>query len=142
MTNSNGVATFATVYPGWYRGRATHIHVRVHIGSSLTNMGGVIYAQGGHVSHTGQVFFDDTLTDKIATNSPYSTSTIRRVRNNEDGIYVDSNGGTMTVPIQSVQNDLTKGVTGGITVGVDPTATPAPAGFGGRPPRPSSPPRF
>jgi hypothetical protein len=97
-------------------------------------MGGVIYAKGGHISHTGQVFFDDGLTDRVATTSPYSTHTIRRVRNNEDGIYEDADGATMIVPIKSLANDFTKGMTGEITVGVDPTATPKPAEFGGRPP--------
>lgn len=148
MTNARGIATFDTVYPGWYSGRATHMHIKVHIGSSLTNLGGAIYAKGGHVSHTGQLYFNDTLTDTVATISPYSTRQVRRVRNNEDGIYKDSNGATMIVPIKLVGNDLARGVTGEITVGVDPTATPKPTGFGGgpppngtRPPRPPPPPK-
>src|SRR5436305_14783301 len=49
-TDKNGVAIFTTVYPGWYQGRAVHIHVKVHV--------------GGAVVHTGQLFFSDTLTDK------------------------------------------------------------------------------
>lgn len=148
MTNARGIATFDTVYPGWYSGRATHMHIKVHIGSSLTNLGGAIYAKGGHVSHTGQLYFNDTLTDTVATISPYSTRQVRRVRNNEDRIYKDSNGATMIVPIKLVGNDLARGVTGEITVGVDPTATPKPTGFGGgpppngtRPPRPPPPPK-
>jgi hypothetical protein len=144
VTNSKGIATFDTVYPGWYSGRATHIHVKVHIGSSLTNIGGAIYAKGGHVSHTGQIFFDDKLTDTVATASPYSTHTVQRVKNNEDGIYEETNGATMIVPIKFLESDFTKGMTGEIAVGVDPTATPAPAGFGGGPPpngsRPPRPP--
>jgi len=28
-TNASGQVTFTTVYPGWYQGRATHIHVEV-----------------------------------------------------------------------------------------------------------------
>ena len=31
-TNSNGEVTFTTIYPGWYQGRATHIHLEVTIG--------------------------------------------------------------------------------------------------------------
>jgi protocatechuate 3,4-dioxygenase beta subunit len=30
-TNANGDVTFTTIYPGWYQGRATHIHVEVTI---------------------------------------------------------------------------------------------------------------
>jgi hypothetical protein len=141
VTNSEGVATFNTMYPGWYSGRPIHMHIKVHIGASLTNVDGAIYAKGGHVSHTGQLFFNDELNDMVAAISPYSTHTIRRVRNNEDGIYNDSDGATMIVPIKFLENDFTKGMTGEIAVGVDPTATPASAGFDGRPPgqRPNRP---
>jgi len=30
-TDSSGRATFRTIYPGWYSGRATHIHVEVYV---------------------------------------------------------------------------------------------------------------
>ena len=40
LTNASGVATFDTIYPGWYTGRATHIHVRVHLnGVYVTSTG-------------------------------------------------------------------------------------------------------
>ena len=42
----NGEATFRTIYPGWYQGRTTHIHVKVHV--------------EGQVVHTGQLYFDDS----------------------------------------------------------------------------------
>src|SRR5881396_2615616 len=42
-TDAKGVATFRTVYPGWYQGRTVHIHVKVHV--------------GGNVVHTGQLYF-------------------------------------------------------------------------------------
>ena len=57
-TNAQGIATFQTIYPGWYRGRAVHIHVKVHL--------------GGNVVHTGQFFFSDALTDTVYKRSPYS----------------------------------------------------------------------
>src|SRR5439155_15827049 len=48
-TDATGLARFDTVYPGWYQGRAVHIHIKVHV--------------SGNVVHTGQLFFPDTLTD-------------------------------------------------------------------------------
>ena len=48
---ANGLAVFDTIYPGWYPGRAVHIHVKVHV--------------GGSVVHTGQLFFSDDLTDAV-----------------------------------------------------------------------------
>lgn len=137
ITDIQGVAVFNTIYPGWYRGRATHMHVKVHIDASLVSIGGTAYVIGGHVSHTGQFFFDDTMTDAVATMYPYSTHNIQRVRNNEDFIYAESAGSTMIIPITFPSNTFTGGMAGEITVGVDPSATPAPIG-GPRPPRPSA----
>jgi protocatechuate 3,4-dioxygenase beta subunit len=58
-TDAGGVATFETVYPGWYQGRAVHNHVKVHI--------------GGRVVHTGQLFFPAEVTNAVYQKTPYST---------------------------------------------------------------------
>jgi protocatechuate 3,4-dioxygenase beta subunit len=76
-TDAKGIALFDTVYPGWYQGRAVHIHVKVHL--------------GGTVVHTGQLFFPDTLTDLVYKGSPYNQRGRREVRNADDSIFV--NGG-------------------------------------------------
>jgi protocatechuate 3,4-dioxygenase beta subunit len=77
-TNAAGIATFQTVYPGWYRGRAVHIHIKVHL--------------GGTVVHTGQLFFPDALTDAVYKKAPYNKRPGRDVRNAADSIY--RNGGS------------------------------------------------
>ena len=76
-TDATGLATFLTVYPGWYQGRTVHIHVKVHV--------------GGRVVHTGQLFFPDTLTDAAYKKSPYVLRPNRTTRNAQDSIYI--NGG-------------------------------------------------
>jgi protocatechuate 3,4-dioxygenase beta subunit len=77
VTDANGVAAFTTIYPGWYGGRAVHIHfkLRLYAGSSKT------------YEFTSQFFFDDTLTDSVYTQSPYSSRGSRDTRNANDGIY-------------------------------------------------------
>jgi protocatechuate 3,4-dioxygenase beta subunit len=77
-TDASGVATFQTIYPGWYMGRAVHIHVKVHV--------------GGNVVHTGQFFFPDALTDIVYKSAPYSARGARDQRNPNDSIFV--NGGS------------------------------------------------
>ncbi|CAF3331813.1 unnamed protein product [Rotaria sp. Silwood1] len=136
VSNKQGITVFDTIYPGWYRGRATHMHVKVHVGASLTNIGGSIYAKGGHVSHIGQLFFNDTLTDEVAKLSPYTLQKTRRIRNNEDGIYSQSKGSTTIVPVQFLTANGFKGaVKGDITLGINPQAVSTLAGRpgGGRP---------
>ena len=95
----------------------------MHIGATLTPFDGAIYAKGGHVSHTGQFYFDDHLTDKVATIFPYSTHSIRRTLNKEDGIYNQEDGVSMIAPIQFLTNELKGGMKTELTLAIDPTDT-------------------
>lgn len=36
VTDANGLVTFTTIFPGWYNGRATHIHVHIHNASGTS----------------------------------------------------------------------------------------------------------
>jgi protocatechuate 3,4-dioxygenase beta subunit len=76
-TDKNGVAVFTTIYPGWYQGRAVHIHLKVHV--------------GGNVVHTGQLFFSDALTQAVYKAAPYASRGNPDTPNASDSIYV--NGG-------------------------------------------------
>ncbi|ANT49478.1 intradiol ring-cleavage dioxygenase [Mesorhizobium amorphae] len=73
-TDESGIVSFATIYPGWYRGRTTHIHFKV-----FPNERSVM---------TGQLFFPDGLSDQIfATVSPYNDRPGKRDTSNaRDGI--------------------------------------------------------
>jgi protocatechuate 3,4-dioxygenase beta subunit len=98
-TNAQGIATFQTVYPGWYQGRAVHIHVKVHV--------------GGNVVHTGQLFFSDTTTDLVYRKAPYAARGTRDVRNAGDNIYTQ--GGSQSV-VKAVKSG--SGYAGTLTMGV------------------------
>lgn len=98
-TNAAGLAVFETIYPGWYRGRTVHIHVKVHL--------------GGTVVHTGQLFFDDALTDRVYRSAPYSSRGARDTRNANDSIYV--NGGSRSL-LKVTKN--AGGYVGSIAMGV------------------------
>ncbi len=76
-TDTSGVALFTTIYPGWYQGRAVHIHVKVHV--------------GGSVVHTGQLLFPDALTRAVYSHAPYAARGNPDTPNLRDSIYV--NGG-------------------------------------------------
>lgn len=69
VTDKHGLATFHTVYPGHYRGRTTHIHVKVHTGSA--DKGGKL--TGGHVAHTRNLFSSDAVNAEVYGLSPYSS---------------------------------------------------------------------
>jgi protocatechuate 3,4-dioxygenase beta subunit len=122
FTDKDGWAELQTIYPGHYQGRATHIHVKVHIGGTRTKTS----YSGGHVSHTGQVLFDEAVTDMVYATSPYSSSTVARVPNSEDRIYTEQ-GGSRSMP--KLSGSLGKGFQGRLALGVNPRATPAGVGF-------------
>jgi len=79
VTDANGMVQFTTIYPGWYPGRAVHIHFKVR-----TTPGAITGSQ-----LTSQLYFDDTLTDAVFTQPPYASKGQRDTRNNQDGIYAD-----------------------------------------------------
>src|SRR5689334_5043882 len=80
VSDSNGVAKFTTIYPGWYQGRTVHIHFKIRSGSGPT------------YEFTSQLFFDDALSDQVFTQAAYAGKGQRNTRNQDDGIY--RNGGS------------------------------------------------
>jgi protocatechuate 3,4-dioxygenase beta subunit len=150
LTNADGVAEFQTIYPGWYSGRTVHIHMKVHVGGTAdvldlpTPAAETGTYEGGHVSHTGQLYFDDAISDEVyAGAEAYAgRDDAQRLRNDQDGIlgdHADEPGFIMTLtPL--VEGSITDGFLGEITIGVDPAATPEPAGFGGGGPGEGGPP--
>jgi protocatechuate 3,4-dioxygenase beta subunit len=80
--DAQGVVSFATIYPGWYEGRATHIHCKA------------IAADGREV--TSQFYFPDELSDAVYRESAYAAPRGgRRMANADDGIFRD--GGDLTM---------------------------------------------
>jgi protocatechuate 3,4-dioxygenase beta subunit len=97
--DSHGGVVFDTIYPGWYRGRTPHIHLKVHV--------------GGNVVHTGQLFFRDAFTDGVYKRAPYRARGAPDVRNADDSIYAA--GGSRSLLRMRTAG---KGYVGSISMGV------------------------
>lgn len=97
VADSNGVVQFVTIYPGWYRGRTTHIHCKVHIDKKTVL--------------TTQLFIDDTITDQAYTAAPYNEHTGRDTTNSTDNIFDET--GLLTIRQQG------DGYLGVINMGID-----------------------
>lgn len=127
-TDEDGTAEFLTIYPGWYQGRAVHVHFKVRTDPA---------ADRGY-EFTSQLFFDEAVTDLVHAQQPYVAKGRRTLRNEDDGIYRESGGQTLVVPTAEGE-----GYHVSFAVGVDRGAPAAPAGGapGGPPPRrPGNPP--
>jgi protocatechuate 3,4-dioxygenase beta subunit len=77
VADRNGVVQFTTIYPGWYRGRTVHIHLKLHVDRKTVV--------------TTQLYFDEAVNDAVFATSPYDAHTGRETRNEDDSIY-DSPG--------------------------------------------------
>jgi protocatechuate 3,4-dioxygenase beta subunit len=115
LTNSSGLANITTIYPGWYRGRCIHIHVKVHTGVTLTSDGSFT---GGQELHTGQLFFDETITTAVAKISPYSTNTVTRTTLTQDSIYDGGGAASGLLTLTALGSTTSAGYTGTLTLGV------------------------
>jgi protocatechuate 3,4-dioxygenase beta subunit len=101
-TSSDGVASFTTIYPGWYMGRAVHIHLKVIL-NDLT-------------LHTGQLFFDDALTSSVyQANAPYSSRPVADTPNTSDSIFQQAGGSGAILDMKQRAD----GYLGAITMGVN-----------------------
>lgn len=99
---AEGVARFRTIYPGWYRGRTTHIHYKV-----ILNDRSVL---------TSQIFFPDALSNYLHRSvPPYVARGLQDTPNSRDGIARRAGEGAF-----AAVEEVAGGYTAKLVVGVDP----------------------
>ncbi len=99
VTNSSGQVTFLTVYPGWYSGRATHIHVEVFV--------------NGKSVKTTQIAFPEDVTRQVYATGVYAAKGQNTTTNASDNVFSD---GTST-ELAALSGDTTSGYTATLTIG-------------------------
>jgi protocatechuate 3,4-dioxygenase beta subunit len=75
-TDANGLVTFTSIYPGWYSGRAPHIHVQVFDASGKSLL-------------VTQIAFPENINDTIYTQGVYASRGKSDTKNARDGIFSD-----------------------------------------------------
>ena len=99
-TNSNGEVTFTTIYPGWYQGRATHIHLEVTI--------------NGVSRKVTQIAFPESVNNTVYRSGVYASRGSNPTSNLSDGIFADSLSAELVTP----SGDAVNGYTASCQVGV------------------------
>jgi protocatechuate 3,4-dioxygenase beta subunit len=89
-TDANGRASFTTIYPGWYQGRAVHIHFKIRTDPE---------AEAGF-EFTSQLFFDDELSRTVFSSGVYAQKGPQDQPNSSDGIFNQSGGATLLAVTQ------------------------------------------
>lgn len=86
LTDANGIAEFLTIYPGWYPGRAVHIHFKIRNDPASRR------AQ----EFVSQLYFDESTTDQVHEQSPYNGKGHRTTTNDKD--FGFRSGGKQLMP--------------------------------------------
>ena len=98
QTNANGNAEFLTIYPGWYEGRAVHIHFKIR---------GAV--QGARAQEfTSQLYFDESVNDQIFKQAPYNSKRGRRVMNDSDSLFRRGGKELLLIPSKNAQGYTVK----------------------------------
>jgi protocatechuate 3,4-dioxygenase beta subunit len=101
-TDANGQATFNTIYPGWYSGRATHIHVE-------------IFVNGASVKTT-QIAFPEDVSAAVYTTGVYASKGQNPTHNTTDNVFSDGTTNEMPTLSGSPASGYTATITFGISV--------------------------
>ncbi len=89
VTDASGVVRFNTIYPGWYRDRAVHLHVKVRADRDS--------ARGPEF--TSQFYFADSITDRVLDHPAYRQRAGRRARNEEDRLFREGGGARLLLAL-------------------------------------------
>jgi protocatechuate 3,4-dioxygenase beta subunit len=99
-TDAGGQVTFTTIYPGWYAGRATHIHVDVY--------------RSGAIVKTTQIAFPEDVTRAVYASAVYASKGQNATTNASDIVFSDGTTGELA----SVTGNVASGYTATLQVGI------------------------
>jgi len=97
-TDANGFVEFFTIYPGWYAGRAVHIHFKIRTASM---------SRRAH-EFTSQLYFDESVTDRVHAQAPYVSKGRRSTPNDKDFIFRQTGKQLMPVLTKEAQGYAAK----------------------------------
>jgi protocatechuate 3,4-dioxygenase beta subunit len=103
LADSDGVVKFTTIYPGWYGGRATHIHFEVYVNNVLEK--------------TTQITFSETISDAVDVSTLYAGLGVNPIRNASDSVFGDSATDLANETI-ALTGSISAGYSGSYTIGL------------------------
>jgi protocatechuate 3,4-dioxygenase beta subunit len=99
-TGADGHVSFVTIYPGWYQGRATHIHVEVQI--------------NGRSAKVTQIAFPEDISAAVYRTGAYASGGQNPTSNTSDGVFRDG----VAEELITLTGDTSNGYSGTFRVGV------------------------
>jgi protocatechuate 3,4-dioxygenase beta subunit len=114
FSDNKGVVRFTTIYPGFYAGRALHIHVAVRITA------GNNYLEERHVAWVGQLYFPEVASRSVLNAREYRGRIVSRLTNDQDHYYERMGGEASTLDVHAIGREShDDGFFGQLTIGID-----------------------
>jgi protocatechuate 3,4-dioxygenase beta subunit len=101
-TDGSGAVTFSTIYPGWYAGRATHIHMEVFVNGTSVK--------------TTQLAFPESVSSAVYASGVYASHGQNSTTNARDNVFSDGVGDELATVMGSPASGYTATLTIGISV--------------------------
>lgn len=101
-TDASGLVTFSTIYPGWYQGRVTHIHIQIFASGSTTPL------------KTTQLAFPDSANAAVYSQSAYYTKGQNSLTDATDMVFGDGD----THELAALSGDTVSGYTATLQIGI------------------------
>jgi len=111
ITDATGLVQFKTIYPGWYEGRTSHVHLKVRTGGK--GSGSSYITSGSAEVHRGQMFFPPETNE--ALRAVYAGDTNSFINNAYDRVFNQQRGARA---ILTLEGSLQAGFAGSIAVAV------------------------
>lgn len=102
--NENGILEFQTIFPGWYEGRAIHIHARARV--------------DGKEVLTTQFYFDDDTVNRVCNSGVYAQFGLPDTPTSRDGIAGNPASDGSQIQVETGKTWLGNGLVGRLNVGV------------------------
>ena len=103
LADANGEVVFTTIYPGWYSGRATHIHFEVFVDNVLKK--------------TSQLTFPDSVSDVVHVSSLYAAHGTNPTRITQDNIFANS-ATDLANETATISGSVADGYKASLTIGI------------------------
>lgn len=117
-SDEDGVVQFRTIFPGHYIGRTNHLHVLVHPDAKPFPNGTILSTTASFV---GQLYFPQELANRVEKKAPYNTNKQPVTSNDQDEFLQGdlAQGGNPIIDYKLVTNDISDGVIGWLSYGID-----------------------
>ncbi|MGJ0625587.1 intradiol ring-cleavage dioxygenase [Xenorhabdus bovienii] len=111
-TDKEGIVRFTTIFPGFYAGRAIHIHLSARSANVQKRQEDKFY-------FVGQLYFPENVSKEVMINDMYSPRGINRLKNEDDSIFSGAKNRAAILTVKKIGDNPLDGLHGKIVLSIN-----------------------